>query len=70
MITLGNCQNDVRLAFVEPDLGKKHLIYALDSGDRQIFLLALHDVMDAILEELESERALLNEGNIASIPLQ
>ena len=56
MITVSNGQDDVGSAFGTPELGKKHLIYALDSGDRQIFLSALHDVIDAIVEEIESDK--------------
>lgn len=56
MVTIINCQDDdISSAFATPELGKKHLLTALDSGDRQIFISALHDVIDAIVEEIESE---------------
>ncbi|MEM8720733.1 MAG: hypothetical protein AAGE84_15795 [Cyanobacteria bacterium P01_G01_bin.39] len=54
MMTIASCQNDLKPALNEPDQGKQHLLSALDSG-QQVFLEALHDVMDAILEELTSD---------------
>ncbi|MEM7593574.1 MAG: hypothetical protein AAF383_19030 [Cyanobacteria bacterium P01_A01_bin.83] len=54
MMISASCQNDLKPALAEPNQGKQHLLSALDSG-QQVFLAALHDVMDAILEELKSD---------------
>jgi len=55
MLTKNDCQNNIELELINLNLGKQHLLAALDSGDRQAFLSALHKIMDAILEELESD---------------
>ena len=55
MTTAIDCQNDVSSGLTELSLGKQHLLDALESGNEQTFLLALYDIMDAILEELERD---------------
>ena len=56
MLTETNCQKNLNSVYTNPGLGREHLLYALNSGNHQTFLFALHDVMDAILNELESEQ--------------
>lgn len=56
MLTKTDCQQNIDSVFTNPGLGKEHLLRALNSGNQQTFLFALHDVMDAILQELESEQ--------------
>ncbi|MGF1541219.1 MAG: hypothetical protein ACFCU5_12335 [Pleurocapsa sp.] len=36
-----------------PQQGRKYLSIALDSNNEQIFLKALHDIMDALVWDLE-----------------
>ncbi len=38
---------------VKPRFAQKYLLNALDSGSEQIFLDALHNIIDAIADDLE-----------------
>ena len=38
-----------------PQFGRVYLTKALDTGSEQVFLEALHDIMDAIADELEMD---------------
>lgn len=54
MLTAKDLQNHVEPALANLDFGKQYLLSALNSGDRQLFLSALHNIMDVICQELES----------------
>ncbi|MGF1542273.1 MAG: hypothetical protein ACFCU5_17820 [Pleurocapsa sp.] len=50
-----NQPNQPKIAklLVQPRFARKYLLNALDSGSEQVFLEALHHIIDAIVDELE-----------------
>lgn len=46
-------QPKIAKLLAQPKFAKKYLLNALDSGGEKVFLNALHEIIDAIADELE-----------------